>query len=178
MVLARLFKPRAEALAGQALYASAAAQARDPAFYVELGAADTVEGRFELFSLHVALLLLRLKGEGPRAAETAQALFEAHVRSLDDALRELGVADLKVGKRMRKLGEAFYGRMRACELALAARPDLDELEGLMGRTVLENASQGRADALAGYVARAADSLAATALDALLAGRADWPAVLA
>jgi cytochrome b pre-mRNA-processing protein 3 len=174
MVLARLFKPRAEAQAGQALYASAAAQARDPAFYADLGAADSVEGRFELFSLHVALLLLRLKGQGPQASETAQALFEAHMRSLDDALRELGVADVGVGRRMRKLGEAFYGRMRACELALAARPDMQELEALMGRTVLEGSGEGRAGALGDYVSRAADRLAATPLEELLAGRAEWP----
>jgi cytochrome b pre-mRNA-processing protein 3 len=176
MVLARLFKPRAEAQAGQALYASAAAQARDAAFYRELGAADTAEGRFELFSLHVALLLLRLKGQGPRAAEIGQGLFEAYVRSLDDALREMGVADVRVGGRMKKLGEAFYGRMRALELALETRPELSELEALMRRTVLQGSADGRADALAGYAARAADHLAAKPLDGLLEGRADWPQV--
>src|SRR5262252_7474214 len=106
MVLQRLFAPRAEAVAGQALYAAAARQARTPVFYGELGVADTVEGRFELFSLHVALILLRLKGQGPAAADVAQHLFETYVRSLDDALREMGVGDVVVGKRMKKLGAA------------------------------------------------------------------------
>jgi cytochrome b pre-mRNA-processing protein 3 len=176
MVLERLFRPRAETLAGRALYASAAAQARSPAFYAELGAPDTAEGRFELFSLHVALLLLRLKGQGRLASETSQQLFETFVRSLDDALREMGVGDVVVGKRMRKLGEAFYGRMRACEQALAARPDLAELQALVERTVFEGKPGPGPVALAGYVARAADELDAIALEELLAGRASWPQI--
>jgi cytochrome b pre-mRNA-processing protein 3 len=174
MAPARWFRPKAEAQAGRELYASAAGQARQPGFYTAIGAPDTVEGRFELFSLHVALLLLRLKGQGKRAAEVAQQLFETYVRSLDDALREMGVGDVMVGKRMRKLGEAFYGRMRSYELALAQRPDLTELQALVARTVLEAAPQGRAEALAGYAAQAADTLDGLALDDLLAGRAAWP----
>lgn len=174
MAPARWFRPKAEAQAGRDLYASAASQARQPGFYTAIGAPDTVEGRFEMFSLHVALLLLRLKGQGKPAAEVAQQLFETYVRSLDDALREMGVGDVMVGKRMRKLGEAFYGRMRAYELALAQRPDLTELQALVARTVLEAAPEGRADALAAYASEATDTLAAIVLDDLIAGRAAWP----
>ena len=178
MVLERLFAPRPAATAGKALYAKAAAKARDPAFYRDLGAADTPEGRFELFALHVALVLLRLKGQGEAAQETSQHLFEAFVRGLDDALRELAVGDLAVPKRMKKLGAAFYGRLRSLEQALAARPDLGELEAVMGRTVLQGAGQGGASALAGYVDRAADRLAGSDLADLLEGRIDWPEVRA
>jgi cytochrome b pre-mRNA-processing protein 3 len=178
MVLARLFRPREETLAGRALYASAAAQARSPAFYAELGAPDTAEGRFELFALHVALLLLRLKGHGPRASETSQQLFETFLRSLDDALREMGVGDVVVGKRMRKLGEAFYGRLRAYEAALAARPDRAELVALFARTLFEGRAQGRPGELASYAAQAADQLDAAPLEQLLAGRASWPQISA
>ena len=176
MVLARLFAPRAEVLAGRALYASAAAQAREPAFYAALGTPDTVEGRFELFSMHVALVLLRLKGQGARAEETAQQLFESFIRGLDDALREMGVGDVVVGKRMRKLGEAFYGRMRSYEQALAARPDPAELQDLIARTVFDGARAGRPKAMAAYASAAADTLAAMALDDLLVGRVQWPQV--
>jgi cytochrome b pre-mRNA-processing protein 3 len=174
MVLARLFRPREEAAAGRELYASAARQAREPGFYTRLGTPDTAEGRFELFTLHVALLLLRLKGQGKPAAQVAQHLFETYVTSLDDALRDMGVGDVTVGKRMKKLGEAFYGRMRSCELALGRRPDLTELEAVMGRTVLAQSAGGRPDLLAAYVAQAADGLAALPLDDLLAGRTAWP----
>ncbi|HEY0646613.1 ubiquinol-cytochrome C chaperone family protein, partial [Phenylobacterium sp.] len=66
-MLKRLFKPRPAQAAGRALYARTVAQSRTPALYAELGAPDTVEGRFELYSLHVYLLLERLKGQGDQA---------------------------------------------------------------------------------------------------------------
>jgi cytochrome b pre-mRNA-processing protein 3 len=174
MGIRRWFAPRPAAIAGKALYARAAAQARDPAFYADLGVADTVEGRFELFSLHVALILLRLKGEGQAAAEISQAAFDAFLGGLDSALRELAVGDLAVPKRMKKLGEAFYGRMRSLEQALAARPDLGELETVVARTLLQDSGRGRPEALAAYIAAAADRLAGIPVEELLQGRADWP----
>jgi cytochrome b pre-mRNA-processing protein 3 len=175
-MLGRLFAPRPEAQAGRALYAAAAAQARSPGLYRDWGTPDTPEGRFELVTMHVALVLLRLKGRGKPAAEISQQLFESFVRSLDDALREMGVGDVVVGKRMKALGEAFYGRMRAYELALAARPDPAELEALVARTALEGARGGDSRALAGYAARAADILDATPIEDLLAGRPRWPQI--
>src|SRR6187399_2406964 len=118
-MLKNLFKPRPAQTAGRALYAAAVAQARTPGLYAELGAPDTREGRFEIYSLHVYLLLERLKDQGPQAADTAQALFDTYLSALDHSLREMGVGDLSVGKRMRKLGEAFYGRIKGYETALA-----------------------------------------------------------
>jgi cytochrome b pre-mRNA-processing protein 3 len=174
MVFAGLFARRTVGAGGRALYASAAAQARNPELYRHMGIADTVEGRFEAFTLHVALLVLRLKGQGEAAAEASQDLFETYVQSLDDALRELGVGDVVVPKRMRKLGEAFYGRTRAYEQALAERPDTKQLSALVERTLLEGVGRGRPEELATYVGEAADLLARTSLDELLAGRAAWP----
>jgi len=176
LVLQRLFAVRPSQLAGQALYSAAARQARQPAFYRDLGVADSGEGRFELYSLHVALILLRLKGQGATAAETAQHLFDTFVRALDDALREMGVGDLSVGKKMRKLGEAFYGRARSYEEALEQLPDRAELETLLGRTVLEGGPIAAAPALADYVVRAAGGLDALDLEALLEGRVQWPQI--
>jgi cytochrome b pre-mRNA-processing protein 3 len=173
MVLKSLFKPRAAQTAGRALYASAVAQSRTPALYADLGAPDTPEGRFEIYSLHVYLLLERLKGQGGQAAETAQALFDAYVSSLDHALRELGVGDLSVGKRMRKLGEAFYGRIQAYEAALASLPDAAPLESLLVRTVYAGKGGEAADRLAAYVVRKRAALAANSLEPLCAGEADW-----
>src|ERR1044072_3303494 len=98
MVFQRLFARRPAKAAGQALYASAARQARRPAFYSRMGAPDTAEGRFEIYSLHVPLLLHRLKGAGEQARETSQATFDAFVQALDDALREMGVGDVTVPK--------------------------------------------------------------------------------
>ncbi len=175
MLLQRLFTANPAQGAGRALYASAVDQARRPAFYRDLGVADTVEGRFELYSLHVALLLIRLKGQGQIAAETAQHLFDAYVRGLDDALRDLGVSDVKVGRKMKALGEAFYGRLKSYQDAIEALPaSAGELEALLQRTALEDRPGASGPELSRYVARAARALRDEALETLLEGRVSWP----
>ena len=85
--LGRLFAPRPAVLSGRRLYAAAVAQARQPGLYEPLGAPDTPEGRFELYTLHVVLILRRLKRQGPQAAETAQGLPDTAERGTvcDDA---------------------------------------------------------------------------------------------
>jgi len=175
VVLQHVIKPRPAKAAGRALYASAASQARDPWFYRSLGVADTPEGRFELYTLHVALIVLRLKGQGAVAAETAQHLFEAFIRALDDALREMGVGDLSVPKKMKRLGEAFYGRVRSYEAAFAAADAGAELRDVLARTVLEGSGGAGAARLAAYAAEASEALAQTPLDELLKGRVRWQA---
>ena len=161
--------------AGEALYEAVVRRARQPGFYAVLGAPDTVEGRFELYNLHVVLLLCRLKGEADPAAETAQALFDAFVGALDHTLREMGVGDLTVPKKMRRLGEAIYGRVKAYDTALAAR-DLDALSALLERTVFEGAAGVGCARMAAYVLASADRLAAQPLADLLEARPDWPPV--
>jgi len=173
--LRHMFRPRPARLAGEALYEAATRQARQPGFYLALGAPDTVEGRFELYSLHVVLLLHRLKGEGGEASEAAQALFDTYVSALDNTLREMGVGDLSVAKKMRKLGEAFYGRAKAYEAVLAAR-DRTELAALIQRTVFAEASSDGCGKLADYVLAGADSLAAQPLGDVLEARPRWPEV--
>jgi cytochrome b pre-mRNA-processing protein 3 len=170
-----LFKPKPAKLAGEALYASAVAQARRPEFYTGMGAPDTLEGRFELYTLHVVLLILRLKGQGNNPSAAAQALFDAYLQSLDIALREMGVGDLSVGKKMKKLGRAFYGRVRSYDAAQAAPGELDDL---IRRTVYEGAPDIDSDKLVRYALAARESLAEQPMDRLLAGEAAWPEPLA
>ena len=172
MFLQRLFKPKTDPArqAGEALYAAAAAQARSPAFYAAMGAPDTLEGRFELYTLHVALLVSRLKGQGPAAAGVSQALFDAYVFSLDDALREMGVGDLSVGKKVKKLAAAFYGRLKGVEQAFEAGAADDSLEALLARTLDPDV----APPLAAYLRDARAQLAAQPLDDLLEGAVRWP----
>lgn len=173
MLLDRLFRPRPAQSMGRALYAQVVEQARRPALYQDLGCPDTVEGRFELYTLHVVLVLERLRTGGETAAETSQALFDTYVKGLDDGLREMGVGDLSVGKKMRRLGEAFYGRGKSYDAALAALPDTGPLTALLGRTVYEGADAGRAPELTAYVLRQREALAAAPIARLLAGEVDW-----
>ena len=171
MVLQRLFRPRPARQTGAVLYEAVTRQARQAPLYTALGVPDTLEGRFELYNLHVVLLLNRLKGLGGFAGEVSQALFDAYVRSLDDALRDIGVGDLSVGKKMRKLGEAFYGRARAYDSALSEGSD--ELQALVARTLFADAPKGEVAAMVDYIRRTKASLADQPLDAILAGDLAW-----
>lgn len=172
-MLNRLFKPRPAQVAGRALYAQTVAQARTPALYAEMGVPDTTTARFEIYSLHVYLLLERLKDQGEQAADTGQALFDTYLSALDNALREMAVGDLSVGRRMRKLGEAFYGRIRGYEAALAALPDTAALEALLARTAYADADAGQAPVLAAYIVARRDALAAQPLERFYAGDVTW-----
>ena len=75
IMLQNLFRNRLHEHLGQRLYEAAVRQARDPAFYTRLGVADRIDARFELYTLHVLLLVMRLRDEGPQGAEIGQDLF-------------------------------------------------------------------------------------------------------
>jgi cytochrome b pre-mRNA-processing protein 3 len=167
-------KPRASEEAGRALYAAAVAQARLPVFYTQLGVPDSANGRFELYSLHTILLMRGLKGRGEAAGEASQSLFDTFVSSLDDALREQGVGDLSMAKKMRKLGEAFYGRVRSYDETFDELPNAEPLRALIGRTVC--ADGGDAEALTAYAASVLSNFAEDGGSALVEGRVDWPEV--
>ncbi|MBB5518837.1 ubiquinol-cytochrome C chaperone family protein [Amphiplicatus metriothermophilus] len=169
-----LFRKDPAKEAALALFAEAAGQARAPAFYADLGVADDVEGRFELLTLHVYLILRRLKGQGDEAARVAQKLFDATFASFDDALRELGVGDLAVGRRIRKMAEAFYGRIGAYEAALAADAAPAALVDAVARNVYGDPEAAGAPALAAYVRQAAAMIDAHPVSRLIAGVARFP----
>ena len=103
----------------EAIYGMIVTQAREPSFYRDMAVPDTVNGRFDLLVLHLWLVLRRLRtAEG--GPGLSQALFDRFCSDMDDNLREMGVGDLTVPKRMQAFGEAFYGRTAAYELALEA----------------------------------------------------------
>jgi cytochrome b pre-mRNA-processing protein 3 len=93
------------------LCARLSAQARDPAFYAVLGVSDTFDGRFDLLVLHAWLVLDALQSQGER--DLAQLLVDALFVRLDEALREQGAGDMSMKRRMKKMAEAFYGRLAA-----------------------------------------------------------------
>ncbi len=174
MFLDRLLKPRPAKAAGAKLYAGAVAQARSAAFYREFGVRDSLEGRFELFSLHVIFLIERLRAQGDAAAETSQAVFDSYVKGLDDAFREIGVSDTAVGKKMKKLAGAFYGRLKAYDEAIVSLPDTAAVAEFLARTAFEERGEGDVAALSAYVGRARAALADQPLEALLQGDVTWP----
>lgn len=97
----------------RALYEQVILQSRREPFYTILGVPDTTDGRFELLLLHLALLMRRLRQEGEAAAELRQTLFDTLIFDMDQTLRASGVGDLKVGPKLKVMGEAYYGRSKA-----------------------------------------------------------------
>lgn len=161
-MFAKLLGRRANPRIGDTLYGFAVEQARSPAFYTRLGVADRIDARFELYTLHVLLLVMRLRDEGEAGADMGQTLFDTYVSALDHALRELGVGDISVGKKMRKLGEALYGRMTAYEASLRAG-DTAALSEALARNVYEGDDATGASALAAYAVASRTRLATQSL---------------
>lgn len=169
-----LFRRNRRADTISALYGMIVAQARLPVFYQEFGVADTVNGRFDLLVVHMALASARLmQDEGLK--ELGQGLFDHFCLDMDDNLREIGITDLKVPKEMRRMGEAFYGRAQAYEQALAADGNAALVAALI-RNVYGGVapSSGVAERLAVYVREAAAALKRQDAKALAAGQIRWP----
>jgi cytochrome b pre-mRNA-processing protein 3 len=122
MIPGRWWRRDAAGTQARELYEAIVAQARRTEFYAALGVPDTLGGRFELVVLHMFLAQRRLRGSGAMGADAgralAQALIEVMFDDMDASLRELGVGDLGVGRRVQAMAEGFYGRAAAFEAAL------------------------------------------------------------
>src|SRR5258705_2814100 len=123
--LTRLFRSETQTAAADRLYVALVAQAREPAFYREGQVPDSLDGRFELVTLHAFLVLRRLRAEGSAGTRLAQLLFDRMFVDMDESLREICVGGLNVGKRAKAMAKAFSGRGPAyksrCDRS-AARP--------------------------------------------------------
>jgi len=129
-----MFRRRSQGIIA-ALYGALVAQARSAPFYADYRVPDTVEGRFELIVLHLVLLLRRL-GRDAAGRQFGQELFDAFCRDMDANLREMGVGDLAVPKKMQQFGEAFYGRQSVYVAALAAA-DPRDFERALARNIFQ-----------------------------------------
>lgn len=110
--LKKFFSPDPQQLPAHEAYVRLVAQSRLPFFYREAGVPDTLDGRFDVITLHVFLVTRRLR---PHAPAFIRALWEAFFSDMDRNLREMGASDTGVGKRIKKMVQAFYGRMDAYE---------------------------------------------------------------
>lgn len=170
-----------------ALYSAIVSEARQVVFYASYGVPDTATARFDMVVLHMALVVRRLEadaavdapiaGTGRRpvtARARVQELVDHFFADMDRSLREMGVGDVAVPKRMKKLASAWNGRIRAYDTAILAG-DAEALAAALARNVLADAKdRGGATALATHVLEAATGLAAQPLDRLLEGRVSWP----
>lgn len=157
--------------AANRLYAALVEQARRPGFYTACGVPDTPDGRFDMILLHAFLLLRRLKRDHAKTAALGQSVFDLMFADMDQNLREMGVGDLSVGKRVKAMAQAFYGRIAAYEAGLANDDDtLTEAlrRNLYRKTAPADAAVAR---VADYLRREAGNLDRQPVEALLGGEA-------
>lgn len=166
-----LFRPARTRVIIQRLYGAIVTQSRHPVFYTDFGVPDTLEGRFEMVVLHTVLLCHRLKAGDKTEKALSQDIFDTFADDMDRTLREMGVGDLTVPKKMKKIGAAFYGRAGAYDVALDAG-DQDALAMALARNIYEDEKSTHAPALAAYVLDAAKCLRNTPFTVL--ARGDFP----
>lgn len=154
-----------------ALYATLVARARTPALYAELGVPDTLDGRFDMIVLHMFLVLERLKDGGEQGRRLSQALFDLMFQDMDRSLRELGVSDHAIGRRIKQMISAFYGRIQAYGGAVE---DPTRLAQALRRNIYRERAvdPGAVARLADYVLATRRDLAAAALGPMLEGTLD------
>ncbi|MDA5194095.1 ubiquinol-cytochrome C chaperone family protein [Govanella unica] len=169
------------------LYVAAVDQARTPDFYLTGGVADSLDGRFDLIAFHLWLLVTRLhhpaageEGLTAKAHNLEEKLLEVHFDDMDQGLREMGVGDLGVGKRIKVMAQAFYGRVGAYDAAYAtseAGGGSDEFRAALARNVYRDAvpSDAALGWLTDYAIAARREMAAQPLEALMQGRVRFPA---
>jgi len=150
--------------------------ARDPVFFESMNVPDTVMGRFEMLSVTLILYFRRTSTAGEPVKAIAQELVEALFEDLDHSMRELGIGDNGVPKRMKKLAGMFYGRLDSYARALES-DDRDALEAALRRNIHpENADEALSmRLLADYMMRAENALKTVPESVLANGDARLPA---
>ncbi len=158
------------------LYGRLVAQARTPAFYAGHGAPDTPEGRLELIVLHLVLLLRRLSKEGEASSGLAQAVSEAFVTDMDDCMREMGVSDISVARKVKKAAAALFDRGRDYGAALDTgdRATLSALVATHIHGTAEPAAGARR--IAAYAFAADDRMSGVAFSDIVRGAIPFPSV--
>lgn len=154
------------------LYGAIVAQVREPLFYRDLGVPDTVEGRFDFLVLHMHLVNERLAAAGEAGVALGQELLDHFFEDMDASLREIGIGDLSVPKKMRTLAEAYLGRSASYAPAIA-KSDEATLAAAIARNILGVEDTRTALPLAGYALDTAKALNRQPLEQYLDGRIEF-----
>lgn len=159
-----------------ALYGTIVASARQPKLYSDWSVPDTPLGRYEMLTLHMFLFLHRVRGEVGAVAALAQEVTDAFFLEVDHSLRELGIGDVGVPKRVKKLARMFYGRAAAYGEALDSGDPAALAEALRRNVWPDSEKWPQADDLARYTAAANASLAAQSSADIVAGKILFPSL--
>lgn len=161
-------------LRAQNLYGAVVTGARNPMFYWNMRVPDTPEGRFELVALHLFLALERVKDQGEAGQALAQRTIETFVTDMDDCMREMGVGDMVVSKKVKRAAAAFYERSRLYRAALGDEGDAALIRAIEASIEPAVSQPVDAPAIAAYMRAAQLAIAAMPLDALAEGQVSFP----
>lgn len=176
MIFSKLFKSKpAYSEEVQALYRAIVAQSRLPAFYLHLDVADTVEGRYDMIMLHMFAVMRKLKTGGEETEVFTQSLYDLMFADMDLNLRELGVGDMGLARRVPRMAEAFYGRIIAYEEGLEADDSDETLKSALDRNLYRKteASDESLTKMALYLRRISQDIAKSDLTPLLKGHVEF-----
>lgn len=176
--LNRVLRAPASTTGVDAAYHAVVNQARRGEFYQYAGVPDTLDGRFDLLVLHLALVAHRLKGGDGVARTWVRSLFERFIADMDRNLREMGVGDLSVGRKVKAMAHALNGRLRSYDLALTQGDGDTTLEIALDNNLYGTILTCPADAMAAMVAYIRSAVAALAEqpgERVLAGELHFPA---
>lgn len=156
-------------------YATLTAAARTPAFYMDLSVPDTVMGRFEMLSIIMILYFRRTKSSGVSGQEIAQEIVDAFFQDIDHSIRELGIGDQGVPKRMKKFAGMFYGRLESYAAALDAS-DAVALAAALRRNIYPQTDDKapQLDGLAGWMMETSSALSACSEETIATGSLTLP----
>jgi len=163
-----LFRKNTATDAVYGVYRAIVAQSRQPVFYAEWGVPDTVTGRFDMISLHMALLFRRLRAGSAASKEFSQAVFDLFFKDMDRSLREMGAGDLGVPKKIQKMGNLFFGLLAAINEAMD-RGDREALAQVLSRNIYGGAELEQARRLADYALVQDEALNAQAVETITGG---------
>ncbi|TLP43414.1 MULTISPECIES: ubiquinol-cytochrome C chaperone family protein [Cohaesibacter] len=178
MIFSLFHKETAQEKAADALYREIVAQARQPEFYIDYQVEDSVTGRFEMIVLHAYMLFHRLRDEDQQARDLGQAVFDRFFKDMDHSLREIGIGDLSVPKKIKKMAQAFYGHVGAYD---TSREEGDEsFAAALTRNIYPDTDgiHDKAPALVDYVQACTQALAEQSVENFAKGQIHFPAIIA
>ena len=161
-------------LPARALYHRIVEQARQRFLYEEFDVPDTANGRFDMIVLHCYCVMRRLK-QTPEGFKLSQMLATILIDDLDRNLREMGVGDLSVGKKVKRIAEGFYGRLDAYDVA-TLNAETESLSRALERNVyfdLEVKPEKGVEGLTDYFQKQIDNIDGTTIDRLSKGFIDF-----
>lgn len=175
--LKKIFSFSNEKKTAHKLYKTIVKQARKPVFYEQYGVSDTFDCRFDMISLHMILVMRRLKSDNDKTHELSQALFDFMFDDFDLNLRELGIGDMGVLKRVKKMAQAFYGRLHSYDEALD-KNDVVQLSKALKRNLYRglNVSKSNLQTMTSYTLKQSEHLDKCKISSLISGNLEFYSV--